>query len=195
MLAFLLFDWQLAGPPLPAEIVPIALVPAETFEPKVAPLPSPAPAPVEHAAADRAEPAASAPAADLPERPGAEAAMPMTPAAPPAAAANARETKKPERRRAVKREANSTVEHADPLKGEDRGVTASPGVAIYSVALEAAGRIRAVDLVQSSGSPAYDQAGEIMIRTSMRFPPTAAAPAGDEVAYFAVRLQFSPDGR
>lgn len=97
---------------------------------------------------------------------------------------------------------NPPPPRAKPLKAErpppDRKpgrptVTAhvEPGVAIYSVTIEKAGAIGAISLLQSSGRPEFDAAGEQMIRRSMTFHPPPGA--GDRTRYFSVTIRFTPN--
>jgi TonB family protein len=80
----------------------------------------------------------------------------------------------------------------EPLISQDPAVGAlADGDALYSVAVETDGRINAVMLVRSSGSPAFDQAGENMIRTTMNFP--RPADGGAATAFFSVTLHFAPE--
>lgn len=74
---------------------------------------------------------------------------------------------------------------------EPAGEALKDGDALYSVAVETTGQIGAITLVRSSGSSAFDAAGETMIRTSMNFPrPTEA---GDTPTFFSVKLHFTPE--
>jgi TonB family protein len=80
----------------------------------------------------------------------------------------------------------------EPLISQDPAAGAlADGDALYRVAVETDGRIDAVALVRSSGSPAFDQAGEKMIRTTMNFPLTADG--GAATAFFSVTLHFVPE--
>lgn len=80
----------------------------------------------------------------------------------------------------------------DPAGSRDPVVDAlAAGDALYSVAVETSGRIGAVTLVRSSGSPAFDQAGENMIRTTMNFPRPAEG--GAATTFFSVTLHFTPE--
>jgi protein TonB len=80
----------------------------------------------------------------------------------------------------------------EPLISQDPAVGAlADGDALYRVAVETDGRIDAVMLVRSSGSPAFDQAGENMIRTTINFPLTADG--GAATAFFSVTLHFAPE--
>jgi TonB family protein len=202
VLAFLMVDWLPRPAPAAETALPVRLVQIEapkrdTFS--TPPLVPPAvEATPERAAAEAGaaatEPAwAAAPAEQgaapmAPERQEAAAEPPplQRPDPPPNVtgeergehpahhAATAPPRQKPTARRAKK-------PHAPPLDG----------VAVYNVVLDAGGSIRAVNLVQSSGNAAFDQAGERMIRASMHFPP----PAPSEAAYFAVSLRFTPEAR
>ena len=126
----------------------------------------PASPPADAARAEPAdEPAAAAPAAASANKPPAKPRSLPRPPAP-----------KPEPPRAAEREA-MTVTHA-----------LVAGTAVYDVALDAGGGVAAVKLLHSSGTAAFDTAGETMIRTAMGFDPPAQPTA------FTVTIRFTPEG-
>ena len=81
---------------------------------------------------------------------------------------------------------------APPRAAESEAMTVAhafvAGTAVYDVALDAGGGVAAVKLLQSSGTAAFDAAGETMIRTAMGFDPPAQPTA------FTVTIRFTPEG-
>ena len=93
---------------------------------------------------------------------------------------------------AAARSTSPTGRRQEPLISQDPAVDAlADGDALYRVAVETDGRIFAVALVRSSGTPAFDQAGENMIRHTMNFP--LPADGGATTAFFSVTLHFTPE--
>lgn len=185
LLAVMVLTWRTV-PEHPAErAVTVALVTAPPPKPVAAPpKPRPAPrpplpAPREQRAASSAPPAVATPAkAQSP---------PPARAAKTAAVSSSQVLPQPPRPKPL------VAERPPPQEKPSRpAVTAhvEAGVAIYSVTVEKAGGIGAITLLQSSGTPQFDAAGEQMIRRSMMFQPPSGP--GDATRYFSVTIRFTP---
>jgi len=207
-IGWLVLDWR-HPTPLPAlEALQVRLVPTLPPTPTAPPLalapaprlPDPVPpaeARVEHAAAE-APPApevAAPPAPPMPHMAEPKLApallhLPREPEPGQRVASLFRPTPKPPARRRVQ---SVPVRSDRPAIGAQDPVVDALGAgdALYRVAVETSGRIGAVTLLRSSGSPAIDQAGETKIRTTMNFP--RRADALEATTFFSVTLHFTPE--
>jgi TonB family protein len=193
VLALLVLSWRPAPDSAAPKAVAVSLVVAPPPKPATALPPKPAAAPPVPLKPARQPPpgAPSLPLEGSSAPPAVRAAIltpgKLAPPAPSAEPAPAREPAPPPPRPKPQRPA-ARAEGKPGRPAVEAHV--EPGVAIYSVTVEKAGQIGAITLLQSSGTPDFDRAGEAMIRNATMFQPPPAS--GDHVRYFSVTIRFTP---
>jgi TonB family protein len=169
---------------------PRALPVSILFIPDEEPPPEDSVAEADAAAADEAAAAPPAPQEAAPASPPADAARAEPADEPAAALAAASANAPPAKPRSLPRPPAPKPEPPRAAESEAMAVAHAfvAGTAVYDVALGAGGGVAAVKLLQSSGTAAFDAAGETMIRTALGFDPPAQPTA------FTVTIRFTPEG-